>query len=403
MKNRIQLNTLLTLAVLFGAAISSSAQSINLWRGNEIKAEWSDPYKWKLKHVPTGEESVHFRTPNAVIAVNSTIELDNGMMLYGQDLFLQGNGNINMWSPIEHKRTVNIPASSSGHANLTISDNLSLNGRLALAAKSFGTSASKGSVTLKDRSTVTGTLSIGNNGSGSGKIFIRDQSTYRIQKLDLNTLADKGGAAELHILGGTVHIETKANPFDTFLADSSRKIIIGDYGKLKINSTWVIQLKKDVILRMITEKRIVAAQGCELMTPVFQRDMILIKAKTSVNPRSIDMLLSDIKKSTETKIQTTPVPVALASTPTSTPNSPEEIKPSRLEALLKEMKTSSSSPEVAMAQPNAKSDSSKKEASQNSSAPLTGYIVFFSAVFFFLRPTKLEENSPASTENTTDY
>jgi hypothetical protein len=412
MKNRIQLNTILTLAILFGAAISASAQSINLWRGDEIKADWSDPYKWKLKHIPAGDESVHFRSLNAVVAVSDTIELDNGMMLYGQDLFLQGNGIINLWSPVEHKSTVNIPASSSGHANLTLSDNLSLNGRLALAAKSFGTTASKGSVTLRDHSVVTGILSIGNNGSGSGQVFICDQSTYRIQGMDLKTLSEKGGAAELHILGGTVHIDTKVNPFNAFLADPSRKIIIGDDGKLKINSVWTVPMKKSVISKMINQKRIMAAQGCELTTPIFQQDMILIEAKTTGVPLSIETRLADAKQSTETKSQSTPAPVApasipepvaLASSPASTPKPQIKTEPSRLESLLTEMKVAESNMAVAILQSNDKFSTSKKEGSKNSSTPLAGYIVFFSAVFFFLRPAKHEGNDTAFTGEITDH
>ena len=383
MKNRIQLNSVLMLIALCGVALQASAQSINLWRGDETKADWSDPYKWKLKHVPAGEEAVHFRNPNSLVSVNSTIELDNGMMLYGQDLFLQGNGNINMWSPIEHKSTVNIPASSSGRANLTLSDNLSLNGQIALAAKSFGTSASKGSVTLKDRSTITGKLKVGNNGSGSGQVYVRDQAIYRIQEIEFDTLAEKGGAAELHILGGTVHLETKSSPFDAFLADPSRKIIIGDYGRLKINSAWAVQLKKNVISKMISQKRIVAAQGCELTTPIFHRDMILIKAQNTAEPRSLEALLADIKKSKESApsvsvSQNTGV-LAQLTTDTSNPEGTAKENPSRLETLLTDM----TSRQLAE-----QSDSSKNGNSENASAPLAGYIVFFSAIFFFLRPAK---------------
>ena len=384
MKTINQLNRLLMVIALCGATVQASAQEINLWRGNETKADWSDPYKWKLKHVPAGEEAVHFRNPNSLVNVSSTIELDNGMMLYGQDLFLQGNGNINMWSPIEHKSTVNIPASSSGHANLTLSDNLSLNGQIALAAKSFGTSASKGSVTLKDRSTITGKLKVGNNGSGSGQVYVRDQATYRIQEIEFDTLAEKGGAAELHILGGTVHLETKSNPFDAFLADPSRKIIIGDYGSLKINSAWAVQLKKNVISKMISQKRIVAAQGCELMTPIFHRDMILIKAQNTVEPRSIDALLADIKESKES-VPSTPASqnagiLTQLAGDISKSDAETKANPSRLESLL--------NAESASRQLAEQSDSSKTGDSENSSTPLAGYIVFFSAIFFFLRPAK---------------
>ncbi len=380
MKNKIQLNRILMLAAVYGVAISASAQSINLWRGDATKSDWSDPYKWKLKHVPMGEESVHFRSPHAVVVVNSTVELDNGMMLYGQDLFLQGNGNINMWSPIEHKRTVNIPASSTGHANLTISDNLSLNGQIALAAKSFGNSATKGSVTLKDHATVSGKLTIGNNGVGSGQIFIRDQSVYRIQGLDLKTLAKKGGVSELHIMGGTVHIDVKTNPFEAFLEDSSRKIIIGDDGQLTINSALSIQHKKNIISKMISEKRISAAQGCELMTPIFHRDMIFMQARISVDPHSTPALLANIQNAAETK--SSPIPTA-----TDAPKSNAGAQTSRLESLLKDMKSTESNRAVSSTRTN---DESGAPETKDTAAPLAGYIVFFSAALFLLRPAKSE-------------
>ena len=129
--------TALVLATLSIATLSASAQSLNMWRGNEIRANWNDAYKWNLKHIPSPDESVHFRQQNSVISLNSSIELDNGMHLYGQELLFDGNGNINLRSPIPHRRTVNIPASTTGYANLTLTDSLSLNARIALAAKAF--------------------------------------------------------------------------------------------------------------------------------------------------------------------------------------------------------------------------------------------------------------------------
>ena len=299
-KNRF-IGVRLAIAALCGIAPPAMAQSsINLWRGNESKANWSDSYKWKLKHVPASGEAVHFRQANSVIVVNSTVGLDNSMQLYGQELSLEGNGNINLRSPVPNRNTVYIPASATGYANLTLSDNLSINGQVALAAKAYGTSASKGSVTLRDRSTIAGKLSIGNDGNGSGQVFIRDQSVFRISGLELHTLAGQGGSAEIHILGGTARFESGTNPFEAFLADSSRKIVLGDYGTLRIDSDLPIWKKKKALIEMIKKNRLVAASGCKLNPPVFQKNMILLKAETTKTPQRIEMLLADIEN-TETE------------------------------------------------------------------------------------------------------
>lgn len=375
---------------------SVAAQTINLWRGGETRADWSDPYKWKLQHVPSGDEAVHFRQANSVITINSTIELDNCMMLYGQDLFLEGNGNIKLWNPVPHKSTINIPASSTGQANLTISDSLALNGRIALAAKAFGTSASKGSVTLKDRSTITGILSIGNNGCGSGQVFIRDQSTYHISGLELHTLAENGGAAEIHILGGTVHFEAKTHPFETFLPDTSRKIIMGESGKLRIDSDWPIERKKQILAEMISKKHIVTASGCKLTSPVLQEDMILLKAEFAEEPHTLETPLADIEglqpdrnansgKAERREIQQ----IAKSASPADIPEkAPPKANSSKLKSLLNDMRTEEQA-EIYVATPAAiPTEHKPKKSSNGKPVPLAGYIVFLSAVLFFLRPAK---------------
>ena len=268
-------------ALLVAAAVQTAdAQTVNLWRGDAHGAEWTDQYKWKLNHAPMDNEAAHFRDDNSMVVVNSTVQLNNGMHLYGQELLLKGNGNINLWSMVPHERTVNIPASGSGFANLTLSDNLSLNGRISLSAMGFGTSASKGTVTLKNRSTVTGDLAIGNDGNGTGQVYVKDNSTFRITGLELNTKAEIGGMAEIHILGGTVRIEAEDNPFDAFLADSSRKIIIGDRGTLRIESDLPIAEKKDLIKQMIESNRLVAEPGCRLTLPILQNGMLIASAES---------------------------------------------------------------------------------------------------------------------------
>lgn len=385
--------------VLGALTASVAAQTINLWRGGETGADWSDPYKWTLQHVPAGNEAVHFRQANSVITVNSTIELDNCMMLYGQDLFLEGNGNIKLWSPIPHKSTINIPASATGQANLTIHDALALNGRVALAAKAFGTSASKGSVTLKDRSTIAGILSIGNNGCGSGQVFIRDQSIYRISGLELHTLAENGGAAEIHILGGTAHFEAEAHPFEAFLLDTSRKIIMGESGKLRIDSDWPIERKKAILAEMISKKHIVAASGCKLTSPVLQEDMILLKAEFAAEPQTLETLLADIEglhpnqdansgKAEIAEIQQ----IAKSASPTNIlGKAPPKANSSKLKSLLDNMRTEEQA-ELYVATPaTTPNEKTPKKPSDGKPVPLAGYIVFLSAILFFLRPAKCHD------------
>ncbi len=341
----------LAIAVLCGTASSAMAQpSINLWRGNESKANWSDAYKWKLKHVPASGEAVHFRQANSVIVVNSTVGLDNSMQLYGQELSLEGNGNINLWSPVPSRNTVYVPASATGYANLTLNDNLSINGQVALAAKAYGTSASKGSVTLKDRSTIAGKLLIGNDGKGSGQVFIRDQSVFRISGLELYTQADQGGSAEIHILGGTARFESGTDPFEAFLADSSRKIVLGDYGTLRIDSDLSIRQKKEALIEMIKQNRLVAAPGCKLTPPVFQDSLILLKAEATKTPQQIETLLAIIEHT------------------------------------------------EAERNPAAETTSEEAVAETTSESPV-GYIVFLSAILFFLRPLKPEKPVSHSQEN----
>jgi len=276
------------ISLILGVVIQiAGAQSVNNWRGDEMAADWNNLYKWKLKHPPTGSEAAYFRTPNSTISVNSTIQLNNGMHLYGQELSLKGNGNINLLGALPHERTVNIPASASGFANMTLNDNLSLNGRVALSAKAFGTSAGKGTITLKDRSNVTGALCVGNAGNGTGKVIIKDNATYRITALELDTRAASGGSAEIHILGGTARIEAKGNPFDTFLADSSRKIVLGTGGTLRVDSNLSALKKKFAIKAMIKKDRLVAAPGSRLILPVFNNEMLVIRAEDERNDSKV--------------------------------------------------------------------------------------------------------------------
>jgi hypothetical protein len=364
--------------LILAAAQLAVAQSVNVWRGDEARTDWNDKYKWKLKHVPNSSEAAHFREQNSVIEINSTVQLNNGMQLYGQELTLVGNGNLNLQNPVPHQRTVNIPASATGYANMTLNDNLSLNGRIALSAKSFGTSASKGSVTLNDRSTVSGTLSVGNQGSGTGQIFVRDNATYRITGLELDTRAQSGGSAEIHIIGGTVRIETKENPFDVFLADASRKLLIGEMGTLRIESDISAYQKKEQIKQMILQNRLVAAPGCRLTPPVINNKMLIIQAEDERNVSTVQTredLLAAIDKLQIAR------PASVAAKP-------------RLESLLKSIKSQPAAPSASVAAnaPAEKEDSSAKEG-----VGLAGYIVFCGTCLLVLRRSD-EDEEPAETE-----
>ena len=285
---------IITLLLLLSCGITM-AQSVNLWRGTEVKANWSDAYKWRLRHVPSKKEAVHFRQPNSVVVIDRTIDLNNNMMLYGQELSFLGNGNINFWSPVETLSTIYIPASASGYANLTLHDTVSIKGGVALAAKAFGTAASKGTITLRDRSTIKGKLLIGNDGNGTGQVFVYDQAVYTISDLDLQTEAEKGGSAELHILGGTVHFSTGTNPLQIFLGDSSRKIIIGEGGALNIQSSASVEKKKKLLIQMLKNKTLRVMPNCKFRLPVFQGSMILLKAERSDSPEQLHVLVEKIK------------------------------------------------------------------------------------------------------------
>ena len=370
------------MAVVALVGFAADAQ-VNQWRGGEIAVDWNDPYKWKNKHVPTGQEAAHFREPISVINVNSTVQLNNGMHLYGEELSLQGNGNINLWNQIPHQRTVNIPASATGFANLTLNDNLSLNGRIALSAKGFGTSASKGSITLKDRTSVTGALSIGNAGNGTGQVFVKGNSTYRITGLELATKATEGGSAEIHILGGTVRIETKENPFSIFLADPSRRLILGDAGTLRFEYTMPVAQKKNALKAMIKNDRLVAAPGCRLTTPIIQDKLVIIRAEDERNDSSLktkEELLAAIDR---------------ISSASSVAN--RSALPRKLESLLKTMRSgpTSVSPTAPSAAPaggglmaalmQQKGISAETPDTDSSENHLIGYIAFVGAALLVLR------------------
>ncbi len=353
----------ITVALLLGAAAQPAcAETVNTWRGNATSADWNESYRWNLHHPPAEGEAAHFREANSIISINSTIQLDNGMHLYGEELMLKGNGNINLWSKVPHERTVNIPASATGYANLTLCDNLSLNGRISLSAKGFGTSASKGSITLKDRATVTGGLAVGNEGVGTGQIYVMDNATFRITSLELHTQSAKGGMAEIHILGGTVRVEAQQNLFDMLMEDPSRKIIIGDTGTLRIESDLPIAEKKEMIKQLIANKRLVAAAGCRLTPPILQNEMLIARAE--------DARFSSTSKSDESLI------TAIENMPAE--GADDASKPSDLGALVKALQTEVNSQSDEPAQADAVAPEVQKP-------HMAGYIVFFGTILLALR------------------
>jgi len=365
MKNDKHIRAIIAVLLSVTAARSVCAGTVNTWRGNDVTADWNESYKWNLHHPPSEREAVHFRQENSIISVNSTVQLDNGMHLYGEELLLKGNGNINLWSQIPHERTVNIPASSSGFANLTLCDNLSLNGCIALSAKGYGTSASKGTISLKDRSTVTGALVIGNEGVGSGQVIVMDNATFRITSLELNTEAEKGGLAEIHIMGGTVNIENDDRILDLFMADTSRKIILGDMGTLRIESRLTVSEKQEMLNQLIASKRLIAAPGCRLCPPILQDEMLIARAE-------------DIRVSTGTP-GGAPIRASIDSMPPSAPAAPSA-NPIDRGALVQALHMDVNSATNKLVQ------SQKDAAVKESNRPhMAGYIVFMGTILLVLR------------------
>lgn len=367
MINKKKLIKMAIFALATGVTIAN-AQTVNNWKGGEEGADWADRYKWERRHPPTGDEAAHFREANTVVNVNSTVQLNNGMHVY-KEVSFQGNGNINMQNPVPHQRTVNIPASATGFANMTLNDNITVNGRVALSAKGFGTSASKGSITLKDRSNVTGDLRIGNAGTGTGQVFVEDSSTYRITSLELATEAKEGGSAEIHVLGGTVRIDTKNNPFEVFLKDPSRKLLVGAEGTVRIEYDMPISEKKTLMKKMINKDRLVAAPGCRLTKPVIQNKMVIIRAEDERND-------SDTKTKADliAAIDSISDGTAIAGGGSG-----------GLESLLMNMRsspTSGSSSPAAIQTGTTSSNGTK----------LAGYIVFFGAALLVLRRAPAEKN-----------
>ena len=72
----------LLIALVLGASVTY-AQKPNTWRGNETESDWNNKGKWKLKHVPTSDEAIHFRETKSTVKINSTVQLNNGIFLYG--------------------------------------------------------------------------------------------------------------------------------------------------------------------------------------------------------------------------------------------------------------------------------------------------------------------------------
>ena len=165
-------------------------------------------------------------------------------------------------------------------------------------------------------------------------------------------------------------METQENPFDVFLQDPSRKLVLGDMGTLRIESKVSALKKKEQVIAMIQQNRLVAAPGCRLKAPVINNKMLIIQAEDERNnstEQTVDQLLAIIKK---TPVQAAPVD-AVATRPL-------------LESLLKTMN--------AQPQSTASHDSeqiAKDEA--NDGVHLAGYIVFFGICLLALRRAPTEK------------
>ena len=105
-------------------------------------------------HSPKRSERIQIRTPEVTITINEAVALNQGIQLYGEQLYLKGTGKIDLVNPFIHNKTIDIPASCDGSSTLTITDQVSINARILLSGKTYGTSQCKGTLILKDRSNV---------------------------------------------------------------------------------------------------------------------------------------------------------------------------------------------------------------------------------------------------------
>ena len=272
---------------------------VNQWKSKKIQGRWENRLNWENETVPRPSDRVNFRIPHALVSLNETVKLDQSIQVYSSTLSLTGNGSIIFTNPIDHRQSINIPASSEGDSTLTLSRNISVKGRILLAGKGLGydEEINRGTLVLKGTSSVEGPLAIGKDGTGIGTVILMDNSSFYVTKLDIQTSKYQNGKATIKVLGGTFSIKTKPdqNPYEIFLQDKDRKIILGKSGTLIIYSTHSKALKERYISKLIKTKRIISVNG-RLARPIIDNTRLLLRTQYYVPPSQKKPSLTKKKK-----------------------------------------------------------------------------------------------------------
>jgi len=292
-KNQLKYIIIATVCALTALTNTVCAQAINQWKNDQKVGQWEDGSMWKLNHSPRRSERIQIRTSEATITINETVALNQGIQLYGEQLYLNGTGKIDLINPFIHNKTIDIPASCDGSSTLTITDQVSVNARILLSGKTYGTSPCKGTLILKDQSYVTGALCIGNDGAGVGMVVLGDQSTFHITDINLQTDSDKGGRANLHVMSGTLWITLSEKSARTFLNDPSQQIVVGNKGTLILQSSQTTDQKSAMIRNLIRKHRIVTYRGSTLDIPVILDDKISVRTTDYIPQENASTMADD--------------------------------------------------------------------------------------------------------------
>jgi len=292
-KNQFKHTIITTVCALIALTNTVCARAINQWKNDQKVGQWEDGSMWKLNHPPKRSERIQIRTSEATITINEYVAVNQGIQLYGEHLYLKGTGKIDLINPVIHNKTIDIPASCDGSSTLTITDQVSINARILLSGKTYGTSPCKGTLILKDQSRITGALCIGHDGAGVGMVILGDQSTFHITDINLQTDRDKGGKANLHVMSGTLWITLSDKSARTFLNDPSQQIVVGNKGTLILQSSQTTDQKSAMIRNLIRRHRIVTYSGSTLDIPVILDDKISVRTTDYIPQENASAMTDD--------------------------------------------------------------------------------------------------------------
>jgi len=297
MKTKFIITLTTTLIVL---TTITSAQVINQWKIDQPTGSWEDAQKWKLHHEPRPTERIQFRAEQSKIIINKKVKLNEGIQLYGRQLSLHGTGGIDLINPLIHNRTIEIPAACDKNSTLILNDQISINARILLSGKSYGTSITTGNLILKDQSQVIGALCVGKDGTGVGTVVINDQALFHITEIDFKTEIENRGRVDLHVISGTLWITLTKKSASTFLDDRSQKILIGKQGTLIIQSPQSTEEKSALIRTLIRKHRIITYPNTTLDIPIISGDKITIRTTSYIPEKNTPSLINDKEKENDT-------------------------------------------------------------------------------------------------------